>query len=201
LNVSTLGGGAAVLNTLSYYTLQSNIVVLVFFVAWLIYSYLRRDRAPSARYYTIKGGVIVCIALTLLVFHFMLRPTMFAMGGGDSYLVSPANLIVHYVVPLMTLADWLLFDKKGQFRRLDPIKWLLIPLAYLIFALVRAQFATFGSGSRYPYFFMDIDKYGVGQVAINCLFITFGLLVLGYVIYLVDLGLSKIPWWKKKSVR
>jgi hypothetical protein len=100
----------------------------------------------------------------------------------------------------MTLLDWLLFDKKGQFRRLDPVKWLLIPLAYLIFALVRAQFATFANtGSHYPYFFIDIDQYGVGQVALNCFLIGLGLLALGYVIYLVDLGLSKIPLAKKRA--
>jgi hypothetical protein len=91
----------------------------------------------------------------------------------------------------MTLADWLLFDKKGRLKKLDPVKWLLIPLAYFAFAMVRAQFSTFAADNRYPYFFIDIDKYGVGQVALNVLVVGAGFAVLGYVIYFVDLIMSK----------
>jgi hypothetical protein len=135
----------------------------------------------------------MCITLTLLIFHFLLRPTLFSMSDGASYVSSPANIIVHYVVPLMVLTDWLLFDRKGMFKKTDPLVWTIIPWAYFAFSLVRAQFAAFSnSDSRYPYFFIDIDKYGVGQVALNVLLIAVSYVTLGYILYLIDLGLSKI---------
>jgi hypothetical protein len=185
-------------NILSYYTLQSNIIVLVFFIAFLIYSLRLGGKAPSARYYTVKGAVTMCITLTLLIFHFLLRPTLFSMSDGASYVNSPMNIIVHYVVPLMVLIDWLLFDRKGHFRKTDPLIWTIIPWAYFAFSLIRAQFAVFtNTGSRYPYFFIDIDKYGVGQVALNVLIIAVGYVALGYLFYGIDLGLARITQRKK----
>jgi hypothetical protein len=174
---------------LSYYTLQSNIVVLIFFSFLLLRNaWTKKTISP-----TVKGGVTVCITLTFIIYHFILRPTMFTMDAARAYNASLANTMVHYIVPIMTIADWLLFDKKGLMKKLDPVKWLIIPLAYLIFSLVRAELGSFASTeSRYPYFFLDIDKYGVGQVALNVLGVGVGYLALGYVFYFIDLGLSKI---------
>jgi hypothetical protein len=189
---------------LSFYTVQSNIIVLLFFVGLVIYSLTHRNKPLPQTYHTIKGAVVACITLTLLIFHFVLRPTLFAMTNGAEYATSPSNMLVHYAVPLMTLADWLLFDRKGAFRKFDPLIWTVIPWAYLGFSLIRAQLATFASsGSRYPYFFIDLDKYGIGQVALNILFIAVGYVALGYAIYLLDLGLSKLakPKRRKNSKR
>jgi hypothetical protein len=191
LNVLSAGNWSEIL---SYYTIQSNLIIMLFFVGLIIYTLLRHNQPLPPNYYTIKGTVMMCIILTLLIFHFLLRPTLFSMGAGD-YVNSPMNLLVHYVVPLMTIADWLLFDRKGAFRKFDPLFWTIIPWAYLGFSLIRAQFATFSnSGSHYPYFFIDIDALGVGQVIINVIIIAIGYVALGYIIYFIDFGLSKIKW-------
>jgi hypothetical protein len=187
--LNTTAWGSDWIGILSYYTLQSNIVVLGFF-GFLLVRNLWTRKAVSP---TIKGGVTVCITLTFLVYHFVLRPMMFSMEATTMYNDSLANVLVHYVVPLMVIADWLMFDKKGMMKKLDPLRWTAIPWAYFIFALIRAQFGDFsGTNSRYPYFFIDIDKYGVGQVALNILFFAIGYVTLGYVIYFVDFGMGKL---------
>jgi hypothetical protein len=199
LNFSLAGWGSGALELLSYYTIQSNILVWLFFVGLIAYTWRHKGQTPVApSYHTVKGAVMVCVTLTFLVYHFVLSPTMFSMEA-RSYAISPANLLVHYVVPLMAIADWLLFDKKGSFKKLDPLKWAAIPLVYLAFALVRAQFASFSiSGSRYPYFFIDIDRYGVGPVVLNALGVTIGYLALGYLVYLIDLAWAKLATrWAK----
>jgi hypothetical protein len=189
------------LELLSFYTIQSNLVVLVFF-AWLIWRTWRaRPKPPTAPNPTIKGAVTVCIALTFLVYHFVLAPTMFAMAD-NSFGSSPANLLVHYIVPLMTIADWLLFDPKGRLGKLDPLKWLAIPLAYFAFSLIRAQFATFAyNGSHYPYFFIDFDQYGIAQVSFNILLFAIGYIILGYAVYLVDWALSRLKRPKRRLAK
>jgi hypothetical protein len=190
LNVSALGSRLS--SILSYFTIQSNIAVLLFFAGLMIYTWHRGSLPASAWYSTVKGCVTLCITVTFLVFHFILRPTLFSMSASVTYVFSPANFIVHYVVPIMTIADWLLFEPKGGFRKTDPLKWLIAPLAYLIFVLIGARFGIFSnSGSRYPYFFLDIDKYGAPQIALNCLAIGICFAALGYLIYFIDLGLSK----------
>jgi hypothetical protein len=187
---STVGG---LWDMLSYYTIQSNIIVLLFFVGLIIYSLCHRNQPLPPKYYTIKGAVMTCITLTLLIYHFVLLPTLFAMSTGAEYATSPSNALVHYVTPLLAIADWLLFDRKGSFRKLDPLFWTIIPWAYLGFSLIRAQFATFSySGSHYPYFFIDIDLYGIPQVILNVLIIAVGYVALGYIILLIDRGLAKL---------
>jgi hypothetical protein len=186
LNFTDWPGGR--LTLLSYYTIQSNVVVLVFF-AYLLW----RGRRPGKRVSpAAKGGVTVCITLTFLVYHFILSPGL-SGAALSAYGLSAANTLAHYVTPLMVLADWLLFDSKGAMKPLDPVKWLAIPAAYLVFALVRAQFGQFGdSDSRYPYFFLDVDVYGAGRVTLNCVVIGLGYALLGYVVYTVDRLLPRL---------
>jgi hypothetical protein len=189
MNLVMMRGG--LFDGLSYYTLQSNIIALIFFGFLAYRTWRYRGEKPVSP--AVKGAVMICVTLTFLIFHFVLRPTMFSMGAAGAYMMSPANILVHYVVPLMAIADWLVFDRKGSFGKLDPLKWTIIPWAYLAFSLVRAQFTVFmSSGSRYPYFFIDLDTLGVGQVAINVLVIAVGYVGLGYLIYLVDWGMAKL---------
>jgi hypothetical protein len=178
-------------NVLLYYTLQSNIVMLLFSAFLLISP--RRKVLPA-----IKGMIIAGIIMTFLEYHFILRPMMFQMGA--AYTLSPANTLAHYVMQLMTIADWLLFDEKGQFKKTDPLKWTALPLAYFAFALIRAQFGSFpGQEGRFPYFFIDIDKYGWGQVSFNVLLISVGFVLMGYCIISVDWVLERLSTRRKSS--
>ncbi|WP_409018833.1 Pr6Pr family membrane protein [Dyadobacter sp. CY347] len=42
--------------------------------------------------------------------------------------------------------------------------WLLLPAAYTIITLFRGYFVSW-----YPYPFFDLNKYGIGQIALNSL--------------------------------
>jgi hypothetical protein len=181
-----VGRSETPLELFSYYTILSNIVVLVFF-AYLLLRAARGVRAPVSP--VVAGAVTMCIALTFLVFHFVLAGSLFSMGG---YMGSLTNLLPHYVVPIMVIVDWLVFEPKGHLKKLDPVKWLLIPLAYVVFSLIRARFGVYSrTGSHYPYDFLDIDKYGAWQVVINSAVIGAGYALVGYVFYFID---RFIPW-------
>jgi hypothetical protein len=184
LNVVNSGGT----NVLLYYTLQSNIAVLLYFSFVLFLP--RKTISP-----TFKGIVMAGITLTFLVYHFILQPTLFQMDASE-YAFSLANVLAHYVVPLMTLADWLLFDEKGRFTKWDPLKWTLLPLAYFAFALIRAQFGVFPGisqgESRFPYFFIDVDVYGIGRVLLHVLLISVGYVLMDYLFYFTDRLLARL---------
>jgi hypothetical protein len=191
MNIVMMGGDIG--RSLSYYTVLSNLVAVVFFAFAIFRTFRQRNLRFTSTERTIKGAVTLGVFLTFVIFHFILRPTMFTMGAEVSaYTLSLANILVHYIVPLAAAADWLLFDRKGQIRKLDPLIWTAMPLAYLAFSLIRAQFATFPNGSRYPYFFIDIDQLGIAQVALNCLLIAAAYIALGYLVFLIDRILAKI---------
>jgi hypothetical protein len=138
----------------------------------------------------VKGAFTLMITATFLVYLFMLSRTDFSMM---SVSFNVANVVLHYVVPVMVILDWLLFDKKRSYRWSDPFMWAVIPLLYLQFVFIRAEVGGVltARGSRYPYFFLDIDAIGISAVLIYVLIFMVAFIVMGYVYVLVDRLLLK----------
>lgn len=182
------GGNAAMLSC--YYTILSNILCFVYFAVLVVAQ--RKKENPL-----VKGSVTMCIAVTGLVYHFMLNGVMEANADQISPVLLAGNLLVHYVVPVMVVLDYFLFFPKGQYKSLYPIAWLVLPYLYFGFVLLRAEisdslFSGFGGAkSRFPYPFLDVDLYGWDKVLLIVLGITVAFLALGYIAYVIDRLLGK----------
>ena len=173
------------IETAYYFTYQSNILVIVYFILD-IFNIIKKKETFYPRF---KGAVTMSITVTFLVYHFLLSTTSGKLEGID-YI---RNIILHYIVPIMTIFDYIIFDKKGIYKIIDPILWLIIPILYFVFVLIRARVGSpFSDGSYYPYFFVDIDKYGLKIVLRNVFFITLFFAVLGYIEYFIDMLFNKV---------
>lgn len=173
------------IETAYYFTYQSNILVIVYFILD-IFNIIKKKETFYPRF---KGAVTMSITVTFLVYHFLLSTTSGKLEGID-YI---RNIILHYIVPIMTIFDYIIFDKKGIYKIIDPILWLIIPILYFVFVLIRARVGSpFSDGSYYPYFFVDIDKYGLKTVLRNVFFITLFFAVLGYIEYFIDMLFNKV---------
>ena len=181
-------GNAAMLSC--YYTVLSNILCFVYFAVLVVAQ--RKKENPL-----VKGSVTMCIAVTGLVYHFMLNGVMEANAEKVSPVLDAGNFLVHTVVPVMVVLDYFLFFPKGQYKSLHPIAWLGLPYLYFGFILLRAEisdslFSGFGgTTSRYPYPFLDVDLYGWDKVLLIVLGITVAFLALGYIAYVLDRLLGK----------
>ncbi len=184
--------GRADFYLLNYYTILSNIACLVFFSM----SHIAGERALKAGTRDFawlpraEGAFVFCIAVTGIIYAVMLAPADIASGNFLTF----KNLVLHYVGPAMVLLDWLLFSPKGRFRAFDPLRWLLIPLGYFGYILLRSTFAgnIGGTGSRFPYGFIDpAVQGGWGKMFWGVAEIAVGMAALGYIIYLVDWLLSR----------
>ncbi|MCW4386294.1 Pr6Pr family membrane protein [Salinibacterium sp. SYSU T00001] len=184
-----LDDGALDLQSFSYYTILSNLFVLLAYL-WvtgrtaLALGPDRRELPVLAP--VLSGMVLVAITITGLVYNFVLVPRDVALGtfdGGDL-----ADLLVHTWVPLLTVGEWLLFARKGRFRWWYSAVWLVTPAAYAIFAFIRAEVGPVlkGVSSRYPYFFLDADEFGWSTVLVNVLWLLVGFLALGLIVVAVD---------------
>ena len=144
-----------------YYTVQSNLwvfLVTAIYLALAVVSLTTHTTAISRVLELARFAVLVGITITFLVFWLMLAPQM-----EKAYLLSLNNLLVHTVVPLLFIADFFLFNRIAPVGRLAVLWSISMPLYYFIFTLVNAAVnprLSFDDGSRYPYFFLDVDKLG-----------------------------------------
>ncbi len=160
------------LHKLNFYTIWSNIVVLIFF-AYLFIKKPDEDRFALR----VKAGITIAILLTFIVYNVLLLPTVTA----DEF-HTVQNYTLHYIVPVLCVLDWILYDKI-RYEILDPIYWTVFPLFYAVFALIRGIVYPVnipGEDSPFPYFFVDVYKIGVGGVVAYVLVICVFYVLLGY---------------------
>lgn len=165
---NNLGVALVTLRFFSFFTILSNLLV-----AWVTaFAAIRPRCALAAGFARTGGAAALCIGITCGIYFFTLA-SMWSPHGAQLI----ADVTMHYVVPGLYLFWWLLCVSHGQLRRSDALRWLLVPLAYLVWILVRGALLR-----EYPYPFVDVDALGATVVARNCvgigvLFLLFGLLL------------------------
>lgn len=170
---------------LRYYTNQSNLLVGVFMV-YLLFKYQKSGHWTKMDL-RLKGGVTVAILLTGLVYHFMLAPQKTA---AEFWTIE--NFLSHYIVPFGTLVDCIVFDKGHCYKWYDPFTWTLLPLVYAIVSVAIALITRIPIGNNkdgpFPYFFLNVDKYGFVGVLQYCLGLAVAFLIGSYILFVFKNG-------------
>ena len=178
LEITKRGG----LGMLLYYTVLSNLLVMIF-TGYLLWKMRREgDHWQSSSLLRLKGGVTMSIMITCVIYHFMLAPLT-----TDFYRLE--NFLCHYIVPLWFLADTIIFDKNRQYKWFDPMLWTSLPLLYMIFAILNGFVLKMAvpnaKDSPFPYFFLNAPKHGWGFVFKWAVTIFVAYMISGYLFYLV----------------
>ena len=161
------------LYSLTDYVKLVNFLSFLCITAVLIHNFIKlnstkRKFSPFPR---LKGCFTIAIITVFVYFHFF---------GTKTGAVSNVSIIQCYVAPAMMLFDWLLFDKKGFFMPYDPLLWLIIPVGYVFINYIIIN----------PVWHPDFS--GATTLSIASFFMLAGiLLAVGYIIYIVDICLSK----------
>jgi hypothetical protein len=190
---------------LAFYTSQSNVIVLGYF-AGCVYWMLRRDTvAPAAP--RLRGAVTLWILVTALVSHVLLEDGANPLPGlvDDDPAEAVRNwsrFLLHYVVPVMVLVDWVAFGPRGSARWRDLPLWLVFPTFYGLSSMLRAlAFPTVDN--RYPYFFLDPREHGYDCVLAHLAVLIGFFAVLGALLIALDRALlrreeRRIPGWLER---
>jgi hypothetical protein len=136
----------------SYMTIWTNLLVAMVFGAITIYPQSRLGRflsTPAA-----QAGTMLYIIIVGLVYHFMLSG-MFNLSGQEWF----NDLLLHYINPLLFTVFWFIYSEKERFGYSQSIKWLVWPVAYFFYSLIRGFLVGW-----YPYPFVDVNKDGYPQV-------------------------------------
>ncbi|MDC0770632.1 Pr6Pr family membrane protein [Streptomyces sp. HD] len=183
----TFGGP---LRTLSHFAIQSNILLALVLTLAARRARTARRPLPSA----LTGATLLYVVVTGIVYHLLLanQASPFGLPGvltGEA--TAPTgwhaitNQILHTVTPVAAVLDWLLLTAPGQLRLRQAATWLLYPLTYLAFSLVRGEFLP-GSPGRYLYPFLDVDRHGYKSVLGNALLIGLGIYALAILLVALD---------------
>ena len=109
-------------------------------------------------------SMTLCILVTHLIYQWVLVPAAKRSGKAlsDIGFSGFGNLCVHYAVPWLTVAQWLLWQDKSGLTVGHAAWWLVLPLAYFVFGMARgATGKPIGHTKHcYPYPFMDPQVMG-----------------------------------------
>lgn len=186
---SGLVGGTLRKDFFRYYTNLSNLLVVMFYLIRTVVRILGTYDGFFGRIVFSElwfFSVTMCIFLTFAIFHFVLVPELKKAPSGSAefrMLRSFSNYIVHYIVPLLSLLNWLIFADKTQFNYAWALIWTIIPWIYVVYAMIRGARGDIieNTDSAYPYGFMDVSRHGKLIVARNCLFIGVAFALIGFV--------------------
>lgn len=91
------------------------------------------------------------------------------------------NIVMHYIMPVAMLVDYLIDRPKTKFKFSSSLWWLLFPIAYVAYSLVRGELSGW-----YPYPFLNLETNGWSGVIVTVL----GLTVLSLVLIFGTVKLS-----------
>lgn len=158
---------------LRYFTVTTNLLVAVIFTGVA----MRAGFAPPR----LLGGTMLSILLVGVVYALLLHGLQELTAGSEV-----ANVLVHFVTPALTFVYWLAFVRKGALAWTTPFLWVLYPLGYLLYALVRGAIE-----GRYPYPFINVIDIGLSHALLNGALIAVGFLLAGEAIVWIDRRFSK----------
>jgi hypothetical protein len=168
-----------IIKYLSFMTIWTNFIVAVTFTFQVISTESRIGKILNAP--SVQGGILLYIIVVSLVYHLVLA-NIWDPKGPEKV----ADEFLHTVVPVLYLLYWIFFVRRGDLRFSNSIKWLIYPLIYLIYSLIRGALT-----GLYPYYFMNVAKLGYAVTFRNIGFIMAGYILLGIIIILIDKILAR----------
>lgn len=170
--------GVRILRYLSYFTIQSNILVTVV-AAQLA---LRPDRdGPVWR--VLRLTALVCITTTGIVYATVLAGTQDLDGAG---LI--ADYLLHYAMPVLALLGWFLFGPRPRIGRATPVQILAFPVLWAVCTLIHGAITDW-----YPYPFTDVVEHGYAVVVRNIVLVGVLVVALGSAFRHGDRSLRPAP--------
>jgi len=143
---------------LSFFTVTTNIIVAICFSAM---SFASRSKLGLflAKPATITA-ITVYIVVVGIIYNVLLRGLLHPIGWARV-----ADELLHVVNPLVFLGFWIFFVNKQTLQYKHAFAWLLYPMIYIIFIVIRGYFIN-----QYPYPFINVVELGYPKAILNAFF-------------------------------
>lgn len=171
---SAIGNGkgliGGIVSYFGYFTILTNILVCFCLTLPLI-----APASSAGRFFArsdVTAGVATSMVFVGLAYYFLLRNVWNPQGPNLL-----ANVLLHYVTPILFLAYWWFHFPKGALRWSCPLVWGLYPTAYLLYLLPRGLIV-----GSYPYRFIDPSAIGYQRTMVNAVGLLIAFIVLGLIL-------------------
>lgn len=158
------------INFFSYFTILTNILAaLALTLPWL---------APQSAFGeffskpTVRTAIAAYIIIVMTIVYFVLRH-LTNLQGWDFV----ADVLLHYVMPMLFVIDWLFLVPKQTLKMKDSLGWLAFPVIYLVWTFIHGAYSGF-----YPYPFLNNNDLGMARVLLNEAGLLAVFLVLGFIL-------------------
>lgn len=171
--------------SITKFTIHSNIIVALLFTLSTFILLLKKKESRLLN--LLKHASLLYMMLVLLSYHFLL-----SSGGEYSGIRVITNFTLHYLIPILVLLNWIIFEEKKWQSYTSILYSLIFPVLYCLTSLIRGLYDGF-----YPYFFLNPNEHipvGVGSYGNVVLFIvgfTFVFIMLSFLITSIDRGIFK----------
>lgn len=169
---------AGIVTTFSYFTVLTNLLVAVLLTASALCG---RADTLLTRPGTMSAAAVY-IVIVGAIYAVLLRAMWHPTG-----LQRLADLTLHDAMPVLYVLCWLFFVPKGTLHWRQPVVWLVYPLLYGIYTLIRGAL-----GARYPYPFLDVRALGWPAVLLNSAVLGAVFVALGLVVVMLDRTVARL---------
>lgn len=180
-----------------HFTNLSNYLCIGIMFAELVQTIKKKEDEYVTVMPALKFVGMLGILLTFLVFNILLAG---AEGRDPQANWRIGSLCAHVVLPIMYVADWVMFYEHKKCKWYYPILSIAFPLTYVTFIFIQAAIMKFDTSILipgtttpliYPYFFVNLETQGVGGVIKWVLILLVGFVALGYLLLGVDRLINK----------
>ena len=182
----TVSQGRSLVNTFSYFTVQSNVLVLITSAILAI-----DPSVHGAWWRVLRTAALAGITVTGVVFATVLARTSTVTGIGVLY-----SVVFHYIVPTATIVGFVFIGPRLQLRMAD-LAFMVWPILWIVYTLIRGalvgpEFTSFSHGtSHYPYGFLDVDNSPLPIVVMSVVAVALALLGVGLAFIKGDQALTR----------
>jgi hypothetical protein len=172
--ILTHSEGRSLVNTFSYFTIQSNVLVLVTSLVLAV-----RPTIAGPWWRVLRLAALTGITVTGIVYATVIAPYVHLTGAASVY-----NDTFHYVVPIASVVGFVFIGPRLHLYHRD-LAFMAWPLLWLVYTMLRGallhpEFTGLGeAASHYPYTFLDVDQVSMYEVVGSVIFVTLLLLGIG----------------------
>lgn len=173
------GVGAATLAYVGYFTILTN-----WLAAFALSAPFLSDESRFRRFFetpSVRAAIALYISVVAVIYHLLLAH-LWEPKGWQLF----TDLMLHTVLPLLYVADWIVFARKRPMLYKRIPFWVIYPTGYGLFIIIKGMII-----GTYPYPFLNVNELGFAGVLINMAGFT-GLYAIGAAAF-ITLGKTLSP--------